>query len=63
MRATLALNGLKQTSPFAEDNSSIESIATSVIADIVEKMEGKDIFKYSLRRIKKLKTLPPKTSV
>ena len=63
MRATLALNGLKQTSPFAEDSSSIGSIATSVIADIVEKMEGKDIFKYSLRCIKKLKTLPPKTSV
>lgn len=37
-------------SPFAEDNSSIRSIAASVIANEVGKMEGKDVCKYSLKR-------------
>ena len=31
---------LKQISPFAEDNSSIGSIATSVLANEIEEMEG-----------------------
>ena len=38
---------LKQVSPFAEDNSSIGSIATRVVANEVEKMERKDVCKYS----------------
>ena len=36
---------LKQVSPFAEDSSSKGSIATSIIANEVEKMEGKDVFR------------------
>ena len=58
-----ALWYLKQISPFAEDNSFIGSIATSAIADEVEKMERKDVCKYSLKRSEKVKTLPTKTSV
>ena len=54
---------LKQVSPFAEGNSSIGSISASVIADEVEKMERKDVCKYSLKRSEKVKTLPTKTSV
>ena len=54
---------LKQVSPFAEVNSSIGSIATSVIANEVEKMERKDVCKDSLQRSEKVKTLPTKTSV
>ena len=54
---------LKQVSPFAEDNSSIESIAASVIANEVEKMERKDVCKCSLKRSEKVKTLRMKTSV
>ena len=49
--------------PFAEDSSSIGCIATRVIANEVEKSERKDICKYSLKRNKKVKTLPTKTSV
>ena len=44
------LRFLRQVSPFVEDNSSIGSIATSVIANEVEKMERKDACKYSLKR-------------
>ena len=40
----------KQVSPISEDNSSIGSIATSVIANKVEKMERKDACKYSLKQ-------------
>ena len=47
----------------AEDNSLIGSIATSVIGNEVEKMAGKDIFKYSLKLSEKVKTLPTRTSV
>ena len=54
---------LKQVSPFTEGNSSIGSISASVIADEVEKMERKDVCKYSLKRSEKVKTLPTKTSV
>ena len=39
------------------------STATSVVANEVEKMKGKDFFKYSLKRSEKTKTLPTKTSV
>ena len=39
----------KQVSPISEDNSSIGSIATSVIANKVEKMERKDACKCSLK--------------
>ena len=53
---------LEQVSPFDKDNSSVGSIATSIIANEVEKMKGKDIFKYSLKSSKKVKTLPIKTS-
>ena len=38
---------LEKVSPFDKDNSSVGSIATSIIANEVEKMKGKDIFKYS----------------
>ena len=51
------------TSPFDKDNRSIGSTATSVVANEVEKMEGKDVFKYSLKRSEKAKTLPTKTSI
>ena len=54
---------LKQVSPFTEGNSSIGSISASVIADEVEKMERKELCKYSLKRSEKVKTLPTKTSV
>ena len=54
---------VKQVSPFAEDNSSIGTIATSVVANEVEKMERKDVCKCSLKRSEKVKTLPTKTSV
>ena len=37
------------------------SIATSVIANEVEKMVGKDVFKYSLKRGENIKTLQTKT--
>lgn len=40
---------VKQDSPFPEDNSSVVSIATSVIANEVEKLEEKDVFKYILK--------------
>ena len=52
-----------QVSPFAEDNSSIGSIAARVIANEVEKMTGKDVFKYSLKHTEKVINLPIKTSV
>ena len=51
------------TTAFAEDSSSIANIATSVIADEVEKVEIKDVCNDSLKRSKKVKTLPTKTSV
>ena len=54
---------LKTCSPFGEDDSSIGSIATNVIANKVEKMERKDRCKYNLKHSKKVKTLPTKTSV
>ena len=54
---------LKQVSSLAEDNSSIGNIASSVITNDVEKMEGKYVFKYSSKRNEKVKTLPTKTSV
>ena len=54
---------LKQVSAFAEDSSSIGSIATSVIANEVEKMERKDVCNDSLKSSGKFKTLPTKTSV
>ena len=47
-----------QISPFVEDSSSIGSIANEV-----QKMEGKDRFKYTLTRSEQVKTLPTKTSV
>ena len=50
-------------SPFAEGNNSIGSITTSAIAIEVEKMEGKDVCKYSLKRSEKVKSLPTKISV
>ena len=49
--------------PFAEENSSIESVATIVNANKVEKKEGKNVFRYSLKHSKKIKTLPTKKSV
>ena len=58
-----ALWYLKQVSPFAEGNNSIGSITTSAIANEVEKMEGKDVCKYSLKRSEKVKSLPTKISV
>ena len=54
---------LKQVSTFNEDNSSAGSIATSITANKVEKMKGKDIFKYSLEHSEKVTTLPMKTSL
>ena len=54
---------LKQVSPFAEGNSSIGSIATSVIANEVEKMERKYGCKYSLKSSQKVKTISTKISV
>lgn len=39
----IVLSYLKQGLPFAEDNSSIRNIATSTIADEVEKIEQKDV--------------------
>ena len=42
---------------FDKENSSIGSIATSVIAKEVEKMEGNDIFKYNLKHSQKFKGL------
>ena len=36
---------LKQVSPFDKDNGSTGSIATTVIANEVEKMEGNDVFR------------------
>ena len=50
-----ALWYLKQASPFAENNSSVGSIVTSVIATEVERMEGNDVFKYSLNVMRRLK--------
>ena len=41
----------------------IGSIVTSVIANEVEKMERKDVCKYSLKHCEKFKTLPIKTYV
>ena len=41
---------LKQVLPYDKDNSLVGSIATSIIANEVEKMKGKNIFKYSLKR-------------
>ena len=54
------LRYLKQVSPFSEDNSSIGSIAKSVITNEVEKMKRKDVYKYSVKRSVKIKTLPKK---
>ena len=54
---------LKQLSPFAEGSSSKGSISSSVIANKFERMEGKHVFRYSLERSKRAKTLPTKTSV
>ena len=54
---------LKQVSPLAKDNSFIGSIATSIIGHEVEKMAQKDIFKYSLKHSKKVKTSPPRTFI
>ena len=54
---------LRQVPLFAEDSSSIGSIATSAMAKEVEKMERKDVCKYSLTRSEKVKTLPTKTPV
>ena len=42
---------------------SIGSIATSEIANKVEKMERKDVCKYSSQHSEKVKTLPTKTFV
>ena len=41
----------------------LQSIYKSTIANEVEKIKGKDRFKYSLKRSEKVKTLPMKTSV
>ena len=57
-----ALWCLKQVSPFAEDNSTIGSIATNV-ANEVEEMKRKYVWKYSPKRSEKVETLPTKTSV
>ena len=57
-----ALWCLKQVSPFAEDNSTIGSIATNV-ANEVEEMKRKYVCKYSPKGSKKVKTLPTKTSI
>ena len=54
---------LKTSIGIAEDNSSIGNIATSVIANEVEKMERKDVCNDSLKRSEKVKTLPTKISV
>ena len=51
---------LKQVLPFDKDSSLVGSIATSIIANEVEKMKGKNIFKYSLKCTEKVKTLPMK---
>ena len=40
---------LKNLSPFGEDRSSIRSTATSIVANEVDKMEGKNVFKYNLK--------------
>ena len=57
------LSRLKQVSAFAEDNSSIGNITTSVITNEAEKMERKDVCNDSLKSSKKVTTLPTKTSV
>ena len=49
-----ALWYLKQISVFAEDNSSIGTIATSVFANEIEKMEEKYVFKESLNVTRRL---------
>ena len=50
-----ALWYLQQVLPFAEDSSSIRSIASRVIANEVEKMERKVVCNYGLKRSEKLK--------
>ena len=52
-----------QLQNFAERNSLLGSIATSVIGYEVEKMTGRDIFKYNLKLSGKVKTLPARASV
>ena len=54
---------LKQVLPFHIDDSLVESIATSITAKEVEKMKGKDNFKYSLKHSEKVKMLPMKISL
>ena len=54
---------LKQESPFTEDNSSIGSIAKSVIANEIEKMKGKDVFKYTLNVARRSKLYKQKHSL
>ena len=54
---------LKTSIIIDKDNSSVGSIPTSVIVNEVEKMEGKDVFKYNLKCSENFKTLPTKTSV
>ena len=49
---------LKTNVPIYWSISSVGSIATSVIANEVDKMERKHIFKYSLERSERVKTLP-----
>ena len=43
--------------------NSIGSIASNVIANEVEQLGGRYVFKYSLKRSEKVKTLPTKISV
>ena len=47
--------------PIAVDSNSIGIIATSVIANEVGEMEGKDVFKYSLKRSEKVGATPRNT--
>ena len=46
---------LKTSIIIDKDNSSVGSIPTSVIVNEVEKMEGKDVFKYNLKCTRILK--------
>ena len=54
---------LKTNFTICWSSSLIRSIATVAIANEIEKMEGKDVFKYSLKGCKKAETLPTKTYV
>jgi hypothetical protein len=70
------LSSLRQISPFAEEMS-LRNIATGVVANkdvnvdqfyahgesVIKKMQGCDVFRYTLKRSEKVKTLATKTNV